>query len=270
MEELTKAINNLTSSVQEIKNTVKATESKVDKLTNSVNAIVKEQELLRTDIDDLYEENNRLKVQVDQLEQYSRKANIVIKGIPPHKDENLYELVKNIGSKIEVNLKDYDIIAAHRLPSSTNMSPIIVRLLNYDKKSSVVQKSKKAKLNTAMLGLEVDPPNPIYIDEHLTPQNAFLLKKAQELRRDGTVRFVWTKDGKILLRVDENSPVTRIYTEQDILSVKPKVVEPTTPNQPPHSRKESTHLTRPVAANTRAKNRNAKNGTEKSSRGDNK
>ncbi len=74
-------------------------------------------------------------------------ANIVIHGIP-EKNKLTKDLVKMLAGKLDVQLSDYEICAAYRLPTKGRIAPIIARLNTYDKKSKLLVRAKKKKLNS--------------------------------------------------------------------------------------------------------------------------
>ncbi len=120
---------------------------------------------------------------VDQLEQqYSRKANIIISGIPKLEAEDIHDVVHKLADKLKVPYNWQDIVTVHRLPAKkSNILPIIVRFVNYDSKSIWLKALKKEKLNGDALGLA--PSTSIICDEHLTKRNNQLLKAAKDLKK---------------------------------------------------------------------------------------
>ncbi|XP_065224327.1 uncharacterized protein LOC135848355 [Planococcus citri] len=248
MDKLTELVTNMAQDLKQIKSTTGQTNSKVEDIGVKLDKIGSEHEQMKEDIDYLIEENKWLRSHFNDLEQYSRKPNIIVSGIPVQKDEDLYNVMKTLGKELEVTLQEYDIVAVHRLPSKSDTPPIIVRLLNYDKKSSLISGAKRLKPKTDMLG--INPPVPIYISEHLSYETAKILKYAQNLRKDNLIRFAWVKDGKVLVRVKEDSPVVRMTSVNDINHLQEKLQSSLSTVH------EDGSDTEPVAANTRNKKSN--------------
>ena len=246
MEHLTKIVSKIAEDIKDMKTTMENIKTTVDTLSSQLTMVKDEQENIKESVADLFEENRLLKMQVNELEQYSKKPNIVLNGIPTQVNENLYEIMKTLGEKMKVDIKEHDIVAIHRLPSKTEISPIIVRLANYDKKSMLISVSKKIRPNTDMLGMNAAEPKPIYISEHLTKQTASLFKSAQALKKDGLVKFVWIKEGKILLRKQENSPIRKITDLKDVEQISEELRQN-------GQAQRSQERVDPVAANTRNK-----------------
>ena len=231
-----------------IKTTVDSTKSSVDSINKKMETISEDQVKLKSDVAFLVEENYNLKNQLNQLEQYQKKSNLIINGIPENENETLNEKIKNLAKKIDVNLKEFDIIAAHRLHAKRSPAPVIVRLLNLEKKTKMIANSRKLKPNTESLGWDTEP-KPIFINEQLTKTNALLLKKAQDLKKNGQIKFVWSRDGNILIREDVNTPSIKILCEEDLIEI-----DNTIRNKRPASSTSNLNNdnnTEPVAANTR-------------------
>ena len=51
----------------------------------------------------------------------------------------------------------------------------------------------------------------LYINESLTQKNRELLAKVKEFKRVNHFKFAWTKNGKVLLRKDDN-PASQVYS----------------------------------------------------------
>lgn len=157
---------------------------------------------MHKEVNDLKEENERMQQRIDDLEQYSRIANVIIRGIKEAKDEaeeELVECIQEIGKSLGVELESGDINTIHRMPTKKGIRPVIVRLNNRMKKSRLVKRSRECELEAG-----------IKIYNHLTNKSMEILNAARDVRAEGAIQFVWETNGKILIRKDENSQATRI------------------------------------------------------------
>lgn len=68
-----------------------------------------------------------------------------------------------------------------------------------------------------MLGFATNEP--IYINEHLCPENKVFLGKAISAKREKNWKFAWVSDGKILMRKSEKAKVLHITCEDDLVKV---------------------------------------------------
>lgn len=93
----------------------------IDKNTKEVHELRNENMYLKNRITELEE-------RVEDGEQYSKKNNVIISGVPVQPNEDASEIVKKIASKCEIQIKEWDIVAAHRLqPRKNGDIPIIVK-----------------------------------------------------------------------------------------------------------------------------------------------
>jgi TolA-binding protein len=166
------------------------------------------------------QENRELKSKINGLEQQTRKNNIIISGVPLHKDEKVGQLVELCGRAVGVNLGPSEVDTCHRLPhkpESKRPPNIVVRLVRRDTKSNLLSKwrRKQPKLSD-ISGSTRDSKTSIYIAEHLSPVNATLYHKARILRKERNVQYLWTKNCKIFARIKDGDPTIKITTEEDL------------------------------------------------------
>lgn len=178
---------------------------------------------LKASNDKLVEECRALKKQASQLEdrvtaseQYSRNRNLEIKGVPLTKDDNICEIVRQVGDALAVPIEEAEIEVCHRVPVKNPSAPpnIVVQFKSRTKRDAVLKKAKKMRISTEDLGFS--PNSPLYINEHLCPALKQLLGMAIEQKKAKGWRFVWSCDGKILARKEESSPIVHIRNAQDV------------------------------------------------------
>lgn len=177
-------------------------------------------------ISDLTKENLALKKKVRDLEdrlevseQYSRVNTVEVYGIPEKANENVLESVKNLGSALGMDITEEMVDACHRLkkPKDGKQPPgIIIKFVRrYDKQNLLQKKKAKRDLKTDALGYSVK--NTIYINSSLSPERRRLLAAAKLKKSDKHWAYVWTTDeGKILVRKEEEGPVTWIRNMEEL------------------------------------------------------
>ncbi|KAH9371806.1 hypothetical protein HPB48_001405 [Haemaphysalis longicornis] len=178
---------------------------------------------LKASNEKLAEECRALKKQASQLEdrvttseQYSRNRNLEIKGVPLTEDENICEIVRQIGNALEVLIEEGESEVCHRVPVKNPSAPpnIVVQFNSRTKRDAVLKKAKKMRVSTEDLGFT--PTSPLYINEHRCPALKQLLGIAIARKKAKGWRSVWSCDGKILARKEESSPIVRIRNAQDV------------------------------------------------------
>lgn len=194
---------------------------------NEFAEIRKETVELNEKIEVLERENHALKSRCDLLEknaeeteQYSKSYNLIISGVPVKPQEDLKEVVKEIADKCTVLIKDWDIIAVHRLqPRQSGDVPIIVKFHSKKKKEEIIVNSKNKGLTAELFGGKKDVK--LFFNEHLTSQKNFLFKQARELKNDKyNYKFVWVRNGQIMVRKKEGDRIEFIKKVQDLTNIK--------------------------------------------------
>lgn len=56
----------------------------------------------------------------------------------------------------------------------------------------------------------------IFINEKLSSYFSLLFKKARDMRRKRIIQFAWVKDGKVFIRINENSKTIRVLHENNL------------------------------------------------------
>lgn len=181
---------------------------------------ITQMEVVHNQVDNIQLRLDKLEEESDRKDQWSRMNNIEIKGLPQSNNENLFDLISKIGTKIKYQISKTQINFVTRVPSQQkdNIKPIIVRFCNrYAKEDFVAAaryESKTSPLTTNHMGL---PGNhKIYINDHLTLKNKNLLSKTKKLAAEKDFRYVWVKHAKIYIRKMDTSPVILVKSEQEI------------------------------------------------------
>ncbi|XP_046684913.1 uncharacterized protein LOC124370670 [Homalodisca vitripennis] len=178
-------------------------------------------EFLKT-IGELKQENINLKSkittlesQLEDVERYSRLNSVEIFGVPEGKNEDTYEVVKNIGVALDLTVTRGSIDVCHRLGRPAGESDrrprgIIVKFVRREHKIKFLAKRKvKRNFSTQHLGIE-QPAQPVYINENLSPGRRKLYAAAREAKKTKKYTYLWIQNGNILMRKDQESSVVRI------------------------------------------------------------
>ena len=199
-----------------------------------------------TVINNLVSSNKELQIHVKQLEervtaletelnsnlQYNRLNNLVISGIPSSVEHINLEAVsvKIINSCTEIHdITSRDVEGCHRL--SKNNMDVIIRLVNRAVVEEVLDNSQRLKnCNKEGFGLPAGT-YPIYVNSHLSRQNAKLAYYGRKLKKNGHIKNVSTLKGvvKFLLPTDIVDEGDRTYRwqkishEKDILGLFPNL-----------------------------------------------
>ena len=167
-------------------------------------------ESLNNTRDSLY----KLHCETDEIEQYLRRDYLEIVGIPTTADDNPKELVKELSYQLDIDLKDEDLSIVHRLPDSrSTKNRIIAKFVRRDKKDELFSSRNNLKGKTANCIPTVkadkniqEKRSKIFINESLTSYRKKLFGKIYQFKKQNKFKHIWTMNGKIYLKKDDQCP----------------------------------------------------------------
>jgi hypothetical protein len=184
--------------VSELDQSLKQKEKKIDELEK----VLKEQD-----------------VKLDEMHQYSRRDCIEITGIPVTSNDNPKQLTVELGELMGIaNISEHHISIAHRLPSTRNVKDrLIAKFVHREMRDEFYRRrgrlAGKTSNDLPLISREYDQsttstrPNKIHINESLTAYRKRLFGKSNHFKRDKHFKYIWTANGKILLRESDSSPI---------------------------------------------------------------
>ncbi|KAG8254010.1 hypothetical protein J6590_017391 [Homalodisca vitripennis] len=153
-------------------------------VTARLSVVEEENKILKEQCIELRSENSKLSKRVREAEwsiseqdQYSRMVNLEIRGVPQTGGEDVYVILEAISGALGVPFERQDISIAYRLPGPRDrrFHPSIV------------------------------------VHKHLTQHNKALLQHCKAGVRAKSLAYAWSKDGKVFIRVTQDSRAIWIY-----------------------------------------------------------
>lgn len=206
--ELSREVDTLRKEVVEMRKSLEMFNSLYEKMKQDQEALAKDNKALK-------KENEQLAKRIADSEQYSRVNNIEIKGVPCTQNEDCNAILQKIGDKIGCPVTPADIDVIHRVPAKKDKN-IIARFCLRTKKADFISKARKARLTTTDLDIPQTPAAPVFINEHLTPDNKRLFAQALALKKEKNWKFLWTDGCRIKAREREDSRVCVIGSARDL------------------------------------------------------
>ncbi|KAK3715343.1 hypothetical protein QZH41_001335 [Actinostola sp. cb2023] len=168
--------------------------------------------------------NYELHVQVDDLQQYSRRDCLEICGISVVPNDDPAKLVIEMANLADIKLEDKDISIAHRLPPTRKVqNRIIVKFTRRETKDLVYKKRGKLKpkrsrdlplVRAEPESATVNHKAAIHVNESLTPYRKRLLGRILEFKRKYNYKYVWTVNGKIMMRESDSTTSCSFTTDE--------------------------------------------------------
>lgn len=230
--EIKAEVRKLASSNKAIKDELASVKKSLGFFSDSFDEIKKDTKSLRQELTviqgqtlEFQKENQKItkelrdtQKQLIELKQYGRRNNIELKGVPSSKNEDLHKILQGAAASLQVSISSNDIDVVHRVPTrGDGPANIIVRFVSRRTRDRILHAAKKTRLNTTMLGFEENEP--VFVNEHLCPENKILLGKAINTKREKNWKFTWVSEGKILMRKTENSKAVHVSCEDDLAKI---------------------------------------------------
>lgn len=219
------------SALTELTQSVEFMSTKFDEIYKDFSCLRSETQTLRAENTKLQEQMKDMTVRMSRLEQQARENNIELQCVPEHPRENLISTVSQLSSVVSAPVSKSDIISCIRVaksnPNSSRPRAIIVKLSSSDLRDSLLascwkynKENSANKLNSSDLGIAGEK-QPIYVSEHLSPSNRALHAQARSFKKDNHFKFLWIRNGRILMKKDESSATLWVKSEEFLKSLKP-------------------------------------------------
>ncbi|XP_044759186.1 uncharacterized protein LOC123316934 [Coccinella septempunctata] len=210
--------------IGELKRTVIFCSDKIIDFENKLlhfNDVIAAVSKLESENSNLKKEVSLLNAKINNIEKQNRQNNIEIQNVPYKSGENLIEMVNSIGSSMGVQVEPRAIDYVTRVPTSVKdkHKNIIVRFSNKNDRDNFLAnyRKKRATMGSTHAGITVsNVADRLYINEHLTLADKIIFKQARELAKHKGYKYVWTHNGNVLIRRDDNSRIIHISSENDI------------------------------------------------------
>lgn len=219
-------LREIRNEITELKRSVEYMSNEYDKFTKNLKEQNSEMNNLKRCVSELKRENNlknteiaQLKDSLVSLDQYIRNRNVEVTGVVEEENEDLKSVIVSIAKEVCVEICPSEIDVIHRVPSANKNlpKPIVVQFTNRQKRDAFLAKRQLIITNAKISGTKL--AQKVYINEHLSPYFKLLLKQTKVRARDAKYKYVWFRNGKILVRKDDGAPAERITSEQDFATV---------------------------------------------------
>lgn len=210
-------INEKLEKLPKIEDSYKEIKKITENSEKTLQKIIQKMEEMEKTIREKDNEIEKLREKLNQVEQYSRNKNIEIHNVPETKGEKIEEIVTKITEKIGVTIKKEDIEACHRIGSRNKdkPKPIIVQFLSRRIRDQIID-GKQKNSATQDDAIKNGKTERIFVNENLSPENKEILYETKKVAKEKQYKFVWTRNGKILVRENEQGKVIQIKNVKDL------------------------------------------------------
>lgn len=150
------------------------------------------------------------------------KNSLEISGIPEEDDEVIFEVINKVGKGLGINVTPEMLEVCHRSggKSQTSDKPrgIVVKFARKKYKEEFLQKRRlKRILKTKDVNLSGD--SCIYINEILSDECRKVLNAARLVKKEKGFKYLWVRNGKVLLRKEENGNVITLSSLEQVAAL---------------------------------------------------
>lgn len=213
---------NLGKSIDHCHEAIDEVVKRLDVQEKLMNEYKEKMESYETEIKALKLKNEELENRLTDIEQYSRANCLEIHGIPYSPTENVEDIVVSVGEALGCQINKNLIEACHRLgkrSGENKSSPIIVKFIKRNVKEDILQKRRvKRDFSTRHMNLQSDMP--VYINESLCPVRRAVFYEARRVKNEKGYKYLWIRNGKILIRKTDGSQVIDLRNIKDVHSLK--------------------------------------------------
>ena len=220
-------LDGLTTKLNDIDTAVKFLSGKYDALLNQLKEINKKVNSHATDIAKVKENLKEIEKlgydtssEVEQISQYLRRDCLEITGVAANEECSAEAITKSIGDAIGVPLQDYDISVAHPIPTYKVGAPpkLIVKFTRRSVRNKFYSSRRKLARKKAkdLPNLNLSSEADVFISESLTPLKKKLFGDVNKVKKHLKWKYIWTYNGRIFIREDENLPPFSFDTVEDL------------------------------------------------------
>ncbi|XP_061759531.1 uncharacterized protein LOC133554604 [Nerophis ophidion] len=167
----------------------------------------------KRDMEELKRSNEELRKSVEfmahQMEAMTMRSGV--QGSVP-RDQDLDSVERQVVKFLQekgISLNEENIEACHRFPQKDKSKPatIIMRFANRKFKISLLRQSRMLKGSN------------VYLNEHLTKNNADIAKRARFLRKEGKIQATWSSNCKVYIKLNgapEQAQVLMVTSLNDL------------------------------------------------------
>lgn len=200
----------------DLKKSTQFVSDRYDEINEKLNIILELPKQHQKIIEDLENKEKRivaLEMKIAATEQNELKNSVEVTGFKVSTDEPPQEIANRITTAFGISLEPADKYKFLK-PTDTKPPRLIFNFKEENKKITMMM----GKKNTNISLLIADDNKKFYVNDALTPYYKNLLWSTKIRAKEKNFKFIWYKNGKLLARKSEGSPITEIKNHYDLES----------------------------------------------------
>ena len=222
--ELKKLKNSVDESLEFMNNKFEKMLEENSEMKIKISLLEKENIDLKKTLNQVNEESVKNSLHLDFIERNQKANSLVISGVEENVTEKATEVALEILKKVDPEIEKDQILSAYRLKSKKNDKkentniPIVVKFVSNRKRNEIFKNKKQ--LSNIDFKFTKGKAKKVYINENLTYRNQRIFSKAYQFKKENNWKFIWTVNGIVHLRKNEDSNIFPVRKEEDIVSLK--------------------------------------------------
>lgn len=204
--------------LQQVKTSQEFISGKFDEVLKAINELKSDYNLLRDENTVLKQRVNELQNSItvidndcEGLKQYLRRDLLEVHGIPQNLEEKTDDLVQHVAELAEINLDASDISISHRLPAKRGKTAaIIVKFTRRKVRDNIYNNRYKLRGKTTS-DLGFTQSNRIYINESFTAKGKQLFYEVKTYQKSHNFKYIWSRNGSVYLRKNDDHTTESVH-----------------------------------------------------------
>lgn len=224
LEEIYRRLNARFDEVCGQLNMLPALQGQVESNTTRIAALEQDNKALRDELSELRRLQVSGQAELRRTSSLMHKADIIVSGLPCTSETEQRTVIQEVSVALGCPLDDQDIISIRFLvaPARARQDtpiPLLVKLRSRELRTQVLAaKTRKVRLVTSDIGtLPPGPDRPIYLNGALSAELHKLLVEVKQVAKSKGLKYVWHRDGSILVRRTDGAAVVRINSAADLV-----------------------------------------------------
>lgn len=221
-DDIKSALNRILCEITEIKSNINKNSEDTNKnftliseQMKSISAVFEKIELIEKSQQILADRIAVLEKRFDDLEQQKRQNSIIVHGLQTQTEPIITTMQQFFMKSFDLDTLEGQIDKCIKLNSQSKVSPILIKFNNRD----IINQLFKLRSKNANKMKAVNNGRSVFINEDLTSFRRNLLNEAKTAKKLKNYKFLWIRNGSIMLRKDNGDPVVFINSKDDIRKI---------------------------------------------------
>jgi hypothetical protein len=219
-------IDDLAASMKRLEERMDESEKQIADIKESISASNKRFKTLRKSTSKIHNELEALKRENNQLAQQSLRNEFAIFGLPTFESSKSESVVNSLAKVSNVNFSLRDLKSFRPFPLKSDKKQCVIRGEFYNEQLKAnFMSSCRAKTPITVEDIfelaqdDTRRGKQVFVTHQLSRSNQLIKSEARRQKAKGKLAQVWEDHGKVLVRLEDNSPSIHILSMQQLMEM---------------------------------------------------